>query len=308
MADETAVELTSCVLHLREVFVFIPPKRTTAASWAAASFGIDKPLFTGELKIMTHDEECQVRLYKKPEAKAAKGKEGELVFFAGCPLVIDYGDGVAAAAASGTNARKPLPPLQQLDQIVEPVCDSSRYFVLRVEDEKTKRRAFIAFGVADRADAFSFKSALQDHVRFVARQRGADARRAAEDALEEAAAAGDARAEAALAAARGKMRDLTLKEGETIKIAIAGGKKKKKRPVPAEGRGGSLGLLAPPPPPGGLLAPPPKPPAVAAVAPAADDDDDAAAAAAAPAAPAAEPATAAAAVADDDDDDWGDFQ
>ena len=60
MADETAVELTSCVLHLREVFVFIPPKRTTAASWAAASFGIDKPLFTGELKIMTHDDKAEM--------------------------------------------------------------------------------------------------------------------------------------------------------------------------------------------------------------------------------------------------------
>ena len=332
MADlEKAVELNSCVLHLREVFVFKPPTRSSAQGWAAQSFGIDKPMFTGELKVMVQGESCQIRLYQKPKAKAAKGKEGELVFFAGCPIVIDYGDaggaaggsGAAAAAAtasSGAPSSRRLPPLQQLDQVVESVVDSSRYFVLRVEDETSGRRAFLAFGVAERADAFSFKSALQDHVRFVARQRGADCRRAAEEALEAAAAAGDAGAEAQLAKARGKMRDLTLKEGQTIKIDTSklggGGKKKRAPPRPsgaAGGGGGGGGLLKPPPPGGGLLKPPPPPPSSAAAAAppapagAAGAGDTAAAASAGTgtdvaAAPAGVPA------AEEEEDDWGDFQ
>jgi hypothetical protein len=328
MADvEKAVELNSCVLHLREVFVFKPPTRSSAQGWAAQSFGIDKPMFTGELKVMVQGESCQIRLYQKPKAKAAKGKEGELVFFAGCPIVIDYGDAgaaaggsgaaAAAAAASGAPSRR-LAPLQQLDQVVESVVDSSRYFVLRVEDEASGRRAFLAFGVAERADAFSFKSALQDHVRFVGRQRGADVRRAAEEALEAAAAAGDADAEAQLAKARGKMRDLTLKEGQTIKIDTSklggGGKKKRAPPRPsgaAGGGGGGGGLLKPPPPGGGLLKPPPPPPSAAAAAPPAPagagaGDTAAAASAGAGADVAAAPAGAPAA--EEEDDDWGDFQ
>ena len=300
-AAEQAVEVTSTVLHLNEIFVFKPPARSSAQGWAAGSFGIDKPLFTGELKIMTHGEQCMIRMYKKPTAE-----KGDLTFFAGCPIKIDFG---------GKDGRRPARPvLQQLEAIVEPVVDSSRYFVLRVEDERSGRRAFLAFGVADRADAFSFKSALQDHVRYLERQREADARAAHEATLEARAAEGDAEAEKELNAARGRTLNLGLKEGQTIKIDSSklrgkgrGARARAKAAPPGAASaqpaggagGGGLGLLAPPPPP---------PSATASAAPAAAAASDASPAVAAEAGGAAGDHDGGGAGEEDEDEDWGDFQ
>ncbi|XP_010142477.1 PREDICTED: adaptin ear-binding coat-associated protein 2, partial [Buceros rhinoceros silvestris] len=130
-------------------------------------------------------------------------------------------------------------PVEQFPGIaVESVTDSSRYFVIRIEDGNG-RRAFIGVGFVDRGDAFDFNVALQDHFKWVRQQ--SELARQAEDPQQ------------------GPKLDLGFKEGQTIKLNIANMKKKEgtagnPRPRPA-GPGG-LSLL--PPPPGG------KPPARAA--------------------------------------------
>ncbi|CAB1314965.1 unnamed protein product [Coregonus sp. 'balchen'] len=126
--------------------------------------------------------------------------------------------------------------------VVEAVTDSSRYFVVRIEDG-SGRHAFIGLGFADRGDSFDFNVALQDHFKWV-KQEG-------ELAKEEA------------SQSTAPKLDLGFKEGQTIKISI--GNIKKKDPG-AKSRPMGSGLLLPPPMakgavlvslPGGQQSPPP---------------------------------------------------
>lgn len=114
---------------------------------------------------------------------------------------------------------------------VETVSDSSRYFVLRIQDE-SGRSAFIGIGFGDRGDAFDFNVALQDHFKWVKQENELIKQAQAPDSTPK--------------------LDLGFKEGQTITLNI-GQSKKKDRTRPQSS--GGLGLL--PPPPGGKLAPPP---------------------------------------------------
>src|SRR5689334_8470918 len=49
---------------------------------------------------------------------------------------------------------------------VEKVLDSSRYFVLRIEDG-SGRAAYIGMGFNERNDAFDFTAAIQDHQKYL---------------------------------------------------------------------------------------------------------------------------------------------
>merc|ERR1712176_803917 len=51
-------------------------------------------------------------------------------------------------------------PKGEHEKYVEPVTDSSRYFVLKITNGQ--RHAFIGFGFSDRNDAFDFKCCLND--------------------------------------------------------------------------------------------------------------------------------------------------
>uniref|UniRef100_A0A673T677 NECAP endocytosis associated 2 n=1 Tax=Suricata suricatta TaxID=37032 RepID=A0A673T677_SURSU len=123
---------------------------------------------------------------------------------------------------------------------VESVTDSSRYFVIRIEDGNG-RRAFIGIGFGDRGDAFDFNVALQDHFKWV-RQQCEFAKQAQNPDL-------------------GPKLDLGFKEGQTIKLSIANMKKKEGAAGTPRARPASTGGLSLlPPPPGGkasTLIPPP---------------------------------------------------
>lgn len=89
-------------------------------------------------------------------------------------------------------------PVDQYPGIaIEAVSDSSRYFVLRIQDD-SGRAAFIGIGFSDRSDSFDLNVALQDHFKWVKQSKEMEKERTTEEA---------------------KPRlDLSFKDGETIKI------------------------------------------------------------------------------------------
>uniref|UniRef100_A0A8C5JCN5 NECAP endocytosis associated 2 n=1 Tax=Junco hyemalis TaxID=40217 RepID=A0A8C5JCN5_JUNHY len=195
MAAEEEYESVLCVKPA--VLVYRVPPRASNRGYRAAEWQLDQPAWSGRLRITAKGSTAFIKLEDK--------SSGEL--FAQAP--VEQFPGIA----------------------VEGVTDSSRYFVIRIEDGNG-RRAFIGVGFVDRGDAFDFNVALQDHFKWVRQQ--SELARQAQD-LEQ-----------------GPKLDLGFKEGQTIKLNIANMKKKEggtgsTRPRPAVP--GGLSLL--PPPPGG---------------------------------------------------------
>ncbi|XP_070614224.1 adaptin ear-binding coat-associated protein 1 [Erythrolamprus reginae] len=208
-AAEAEYESVLCVKP--EVSVFRIPPRASNRGYRASDWKLEQPDWTGRLRVTSKGKVAYVKL----EDKAS----GEL--FAQAP--IDQYPGIA----------------------VETVNDSSRYFVLRIQDGNG-RSAFIGIGFGDRGDAFDFNVALQDHFKWVKQET-------------------EISKESQELDSRPKL-DLGFKEGQTIKLNIGNMPSKKggaAKPRPA-GSGGGLSLL--PPPPGGKAGPPPPVPPLSSTA------------------------------------------
>lgn len=196
----------SVLLVKPEVFVFNIPPRSSNRGYRAADWKLNEPSWTGRMRLVSKGNECAIKLEDK--------NTGEL--FAKCP--IETYPGIA----------------------VESVLDSSRYFVLRIQDDSGGRSAFIGMGFGDRSDSFDLNVALQDHFKWVKKEK-----QISEEPTS------------------GPSLDLGFKEGETIKINMKITKKDGSdgSKVKAQSTGGGLGLLPPPPSSGKLPAPPGSSPA-----------------------------------------------
>ncbi|XP_071506373.1 adaptin ear-binding coat-associated protein 1-like isoform X1 [Diadema antillarum] len=194
-----------------EVHVFRIPPRTTNRGYRAADWKLDAPDWTGRLRIVTKGNNVFIKL---------EDKAGEL--FAQAPI-------------------ESYPGIE-----VEAVLDSSRYFVIRIQDD-SGRKAFIGIGFQDRGDSFDFNVALQDHFKLLKQQK--ELEKEEQDAAKN----------------PGPKLDLGFKEGQTITINI-GNKPAKSRPKPSGGGGGTPVLL-PPPPGAGARVPVIPPPSRAAAQP-----------------------------------------
>jgi len=193
-------EYESIILVQPEVFVYKIPPRTTNRSYRANDWNLENPDWTGRLRLVSKGNRCVVKLEDKMSG----------ALFAQAPIE-DY-PGVA----------------------VEPVSDSSRYFVLQIKDDNG-RSAFIGCGYADRSQAFDLQVSLQDFFKRVKKEQEiAQEKEAPKPAL-----------------------DLGFKEGETIKINM---KITKKDGSEGSGRTkpkSTTGGILPPPPGGGSKLPPP---------------------------------------------------
>nr|SVE74512.1 EOG090X0G5X [Daphnia barbata] len=187
------------LLVKQEVFVFKIPPRTSNRGYRAADWNLSAPDWTGRMRLLAKGTECILKLEDKVS--------GEL--FAKCP--VDTYPGIA----------------------IEAVSDSSRYFVVRIQDD-SGRAAFIGVGFADRSDSFDLNVALQDHFKWVKQSQEIEKEVTTEEAAK-------------------PRLDLSFKAGETIKINMKIGKKDgESTSKPKTKTQGGL-----PPPPGGVrLAPP----------------------------------------------------
>ncbi|XP_008785206.2 uncharacterized protein At1g03900-like [Phoenix dactylifera] len=220
--EEEAFEHT--LLVVREVSVYKIPPRSTSGGYKCGEWLQSDKIWSGRLRVVSCRERCEIRL-EDPNS-------GEL--FAAC--FVHPG---------------------QRENSVETVLDSSRYFVLKIEDGRGKH-AFIGLGFNERNEAFDFNVALSDHEKYVRREHEKETGEENEESHIDIHPAVNHR----------------LKEGETIRINV------KNKPSSGSGMlsaaglsGGASGkekasaLLAPPPGGSGKirspLPPPPNDPAVA---------------------------------------------
>jgi len=118
----------SVLLVIRECFVYRIPPLGSSKGYKAAEWDVSSFLWSGRLRIISvGGKKCFIKL--------EDASTGEL--FAQCEYKED-------------------------NNSVEPVIDSSRYFVLRIEDQASGKHAYIGMGFQERSEAFDFNVALQD--------------------------------------------------------------------------------------------------------------------------------------------------
>lgn len=161
MADEVEQTLHIC----REVHVYRIPPRSGADGYRSGEWKVADKIFSGRLRVVARGELCEVKI-EDPSRYASR--YGLRVASSGFRMLAV----VLCQCLTTTVAPQPLDrrsselfaicpvPFGKTAIAVEPVTDSSRYFVLRVEDPSTKRHAFLGMGFTDRGDAFDFKVAL----------------------------------------------------------------------------------------------------------------------------------------------------
>ncbi|CAA0815212.1 Uncharacterized protein SHERM_15249 [Striga hermonthica] len=197
--DEEAFEHT--LLVVREVSVFKIPPRPTSGGYKCGEWLQSDKIWTGRLRVVSCNSRCEIRL-EDPSS-------GDL--FAAC--FVNPG---------------------QREIAVEPALDSSRYFVLRIEDGRGKH-AFIGLGFNERNEAFDFNVALSDHEKYVKREVEKEA---GGDGAGEGGEDGQIDIHPAV--------HHRLKEGETIRINVKNKPSSGAGMLSAAGKSKTLGLASPP--------------------------------------------------------------
>jgi adaptin ear-binding coat-associated protein 1/2 len=159
--DNNALEesvRTLCVIDTAYLFK-VPPRGPTGYSAKGLK---ENPLMNGRLEVLAKGEECVILVKNKATDKP----------YVTCPV------------------RYKGPPAY------EATFDSSRYFVLRIENLKTGKHAFAGLGFNKREQALDFKVALQDFEKQLDREKNGRSMLAQ------------------------PTRDLSIKDGEKIKIKL----------------------------------------------------------------------------------------
>ncbi|KAI3645431.1 hypothetical protein MP228_008359 [Amoeboaphelidium protococcarum] len=164
------------LLTVREVQVFRIPPRTTNRGYKASEWDVNQHLWSGSLRVVQDGGACYIKL-EDPST-------GQLF------------------AQTKYDA--------QNTAAVEPVADSSRYFVLRIDDASTGRHAFVGLGFQERNDSFDFNVVLQDSLKHVQQNNANLSSSKAQNTPTQ----------------QTEKVDFSLKQGQKISVNIKGLKKK----------------------------------------------------------------------------------
>lgn len=136
------------VVSFPEVFTYrVPPLTSNAAGYRAEQWNLEAPFSTGPMAVFSKGEVILIKI-------SAPGR------------------GLIAQVTIQLDLDRLSSPEAKLDYWVEQTKDSSRYFVLRMVDQKTKKKALLGVGFRERAAAFEFQEALIHHFNRVKRWRG----------------------------------------------------------------------------------------------------------------------------------------
>jgi hypothetical protein len=109
----SALDITTEILLLTitETFIYKVPPLKSASGHRAEEWGLDKPLFTGLLRVFQHDQKLRIVLYSYNNPASLSTDTENLSIFGECPIEVK--------------------PKEDILAFVDSVIDSSRYFVLR---------------------------------------------------------------------------------------------------------------------------------------------------------------------------------
>uniref|UniRef100_A0A7S4EF50 NECAP PHear domain-containing protein n=1 Tax=Pseudo-nitzschia australis TaxID=44445 RepID=A0A7S4EF50_9STRA len=133
--------LRTRLLGIAECFMYRLP-RGSKSPFRADGWPLTKPLQCVSLRV---ERRGDVLLLIFTFTHGDAGSRGQQKLFALCPIDI----------VNQTDNEK-----KKVDHFVEAVLDSTRYFVVRVKDEKADREALIGLGFRDREEAGDFRAAL----------------------------------------------------------------------------------------------------------------------------------------------------
>lgn len=107
------------------------------------------PVATCSLHVLRRDSSLLIKLLAdRPKPNAPPGATEEYLF-AQSKITLDL----------SSNAKDKM----KMEHWIETVTDSSRYFVIRISDEKRGKEAHIGMGFRERNDAMNFKMSLQEY-------------------------------------------------------------------------------------------------------------------------------------------------
>ena len=244
------------MLSIPEVFIYKVPPLRSASGHRAEEWDLANPMTTGCCRLYQSDEQLRVALYALIDATSANRTDDNIKLFGECLV-----PNTISSANMATSITK----------YIDGVIDSSRYYVLRLTN-KQGQTAMIGVGFRDREVSFDFKTVINEFIKYVDRTHAlaggegagsteADSQLPVPDCMDDdgessgAAAAGYAGVGAgpigSSAAGVGTcaVRDLSLKEGQTIRIKLGNsraGSDPAPKPKPNASSGTSSGLLPPP--------------------------------------------------------------